>query len=222
MVEALGTVAASIAIAERNGASITCLNHRQPPQGPGLRLLARLWEVNNLLSRKGLADKLRATLGDPLLCFTTTGILLLHIRVYYYTLWHTWLNLRALAWPHSRTRRRCTCAQQALPVHQYYSLYHGALLLRPKYVHTLLNISSNSSTAASERFFFFGWKWANFIPHSVNISSLVFQRRSIPSCILHSRCLVPCRHVIMSLDVADYISFLLWHWCRYSGQKADS
>ena len=37
----------------------------------------------------------------------------------------------------------------------YYSLYHSALLLRSKDVHTLLNISSNScsSTAGSERFF---------------------------------------------------------------------
>ena len=74
----------------------------------------------------------------------TNSCLLLHIMAY----------LRALAWSHSRTRRRRTWAQQALPVHQYYSLYDGALRLRSKYVHTLLDISSNSSIAASERFFF--------------------------------------------------------------------
>ena len=100
---------ASIAISERDGALITHPNHRQPHQDWG-----NGQDVNNLFPRQGLIDQLQATLGDPRLCFTATGILFL-----YNQLLHITAYLRALAWSHSRTRRTRTQAQLARPVHQY-------------------------------------------------------------------------------------------------------
>ena len=80
---AMGAVGASIAIAERDGAHITGQSRKQPPWGN--------WQdVNIFLRMKGLVDYLQCTLCDQRLCFTTTGILLLHINIYYYTLLHTW------------------------------------------------------------------------------------------------------------------------------------
>ena len=73
MVIAMGAVAASIATAERDGASITCQNHRQPPQdwGNGQDVNYLLW----VLSRKGFVDQFRSAFGD--------GLLLLPIIIYY-------------------------------------------------------------------------------------------------------------------------------------------
>ena len=56
--------------------------------------------------RKVLVDQIRASLGDPLLCFTAINILLLHVMFHYYSSLHT-----TLAWSHSSTRRRYTRAQ---------------------------------------------------------------------------------------------------------------
>ena len=94
----MGPVVASTAIAEQDGARITSPNHRQPPQDWGVGQ-----DVNELLPRKGLVNQLQATLGDPRLCFTATGIMRHYVTSYYDLLLHITAYPRALAWSHSRT-----------------------------------------------------------------------------------------------------------------------
>ena len=108
----------------------------------------------------------------------------------------------------------CTCTNVIISC--YYALYHGALLFGWKDVHALLSFASNSSTAAAERLFIC-WKQINLVLSSGNIISFTFQCCSVESCTTNSCSLVPVRHIIMTLDRADYACYCLWHWCRYSG-----
>ena len=71
----MGAIAASITIAERDGARITGQKHRQPHQDGGNGQV-----VNNLLPRKGLVDQLQSSFGDPRLCSSQQAF-------YYYIVW---------------------------------------------------------------------------------------------------------------------------------------
>ena len=86
MIIALGTVAASVMIFERDGASITGQNHRKRPQdlGNGQDIQPPF---------QGLIDKRLSAFADPLLCVIATGILLLRIMICL----HITSYLRALA-----------------------------------------------------------------------------------------------------------------------------
>ena len=87
----------------RDGARITSQNHKQPPHDWGIGQ-----DVNDLLLRKGLVDQLRQPSSHT--WWSTT---LLHsnrhfVTSHYDLLLHITAYLRALAWSHSRTRRRRT------------------------------------------------------------------------------------------------------------------
>ena len=60
MVVAMGALATAIAIAKRDGPSISSPNRRQPPEDGGDGQ-----NVHYLLSQKCLVDKLRTTLSYP-------------------------------------------------------------------------------------------------------------------------------------------------------------